>query len=372
MPLKILQLISSSGFFGAENVLFELSYELKKLGHSVTIGVFQNLHNPNLELFKTARENSIQAHAFSCAGKMDIKTISSIASFVRENSFDIVHSHGYKSNIYAVLSNIRNRKPIVATCHNWIVSSGKMGLYTKLDKLFLKRFDAVVPVSTTVRDLLFKAGIRKDRVFLIENGVNMRRFGSADKADDELRSALFKEDGVVIGTVGRLTAEKGHTYLLKAARKVLDKNPGCFFLIVGDGPLRESLEEEAKSLGIAERTVFTGKRADIPALLSAMDIFTMPSLTEGQPMALLEAMASGTPIVATSVGDIPRILKNGETGQIVPPEDPNALAQAILIDINDRKKAQERAKRALAEALTRYSSARMAEEYLKVYDTLTN
>ncbi len=371
MSLKILQLISSAGFFGAENVLLELSYELKNLGHSVTAGIFQNLHNPNLELLQNAKEHGIDTHVFRCSGKADLKTVSSIASFVRENSFDIVHSHGYKSNIYAVLSNLRNKKPIVATCHNWIVTGGKMGIYTMLDKMFLKSFDAVVPVSTNVRELLLKAGVNKDRVFLIENGINIRRFGPLT-VQEELRSRLFKGSGTVIGTVGRLTGEKGHTYLLKAARKVLDKHSDCFFLIVGDGALRGSLEDEARRLGLSERTVFAGKRSDIPALLSVMDIFALPSLTEGQPMALLEAMASGKPIVATSVGDIPTILKNGEIGRVVSPGDPNALADAILTYINDRLMAQKCAEGALTEAVMKYSSARMAEQYLRVYDSLTN
>ncbi|MFQ5736277.1 MAG: glycosyltransferase family 4 protein [Thermodesulfobacteriota bacterium] len=371
MSLKILQLISSSGFFGAENVLLELSCELKALGHSVTVGVFQNLHNPNMELRQSAREHGLDTHVFRCSGKADLGTISAIASFVRKNSFDIVHSHGYKSNIYAVLSNIRNTRPMVATCHNWIVSSGKMGMYTMLDKMFLKRFDAVVPVSANVRELLLKAGIGKDRVFLIENGINTRRFGSAG-ADVALRSALFKGGGTVIGTVGRLTGEKGHTYLLKAARKVLDRHGDCFFLIVGEGPLRAPLEEEAERLGISERTVFAGRRSDIPALLSVMDIFVLPSLTEGQPMALLEAMAAGRPIAASSVGDIPKILKNGEIGRIVPPGDAPALADVILGYMDDRRAARRCADGALAEVARRYSSVRMAEQYLSVYESLIN
>jgi len=371
MPLKVLQLISSSGFFGAENVLLELSSELENLGHSVTVGVFHNRYNPNLELLHMAQERGLSAHVFECSGKADLKTISSIASFVRGNSIDIVHSHGYKSNIYAVLSNMRNRKPMVATCHNWIVTSGKMSIYTALDKMFLKRFDAVVPVSAGVRDLLLKAGVNKRRLFLIENGINIERFAAASGGEG-LRSSLFKGNGIVIGTVGRLTVEKGHTYLLKAARKVLDRRGDCFFLIVGDGALRGRLEAEARELGISDRTVFAGMRPDIPSLLSVMDIFVLPSLTEGQPMALLEAMAAAVPAVATSVGDIPKVLKNGEIGRVVPPRDPDALAEAILGYMDDRPSAKRCADGALAEAKKEYSSARMATEYLRVYESLIN
>ena len=109
MALQILQLISSAGFFGAENVLLELSAELKRLGHSVTIGIFKNLHSPNLELLEKAKEYSLNTQVFECNGRFDLKTVSMISSYVRENSVDIIHSHGYKSNIYAVLSNIKNK-----------------------------------------------------------------------------------------------------------------------------------------------------------------------------------------------------------------------------------------------------------------------
>lgn len=371
MGLKILQLISSAGFFGAENVLLELSCELKNLGHSVTVGIFQNLHNPNFELAESAKNVGIGTQAFKCSGKLDLKTVSLISSYVRENSFDVVHSHGYKSNIYAVLSNMRNKKKLVATCHNWIESSRRMSLYTLLDKLFLKRFDAVVPVSTTVRALLLKAGLRRDRLFLIENGINTNRFNS-DASGKDFRSLFFATPGFVIGTVGRLTSEKGHAYMLKAAKRVLNEHKDCFFMIVGDGALKKNLEDETAALGIADRTVFTGRRSDIPEMLSVMDIFVLPSLTEGQPMALLEAMAAGKAIVATSVGDVPRILKNGEIGCIVAPENPDELADGILMYIKDRPKALKNAGQARAEAFKKYSSARMAKQYLQVYESLTN
>ena len=177
--------------------------------------------------------------------------------------------------------------------------------------------------------MLLKSGISK-KISLIENGVNLERFQVNGNGEN-----LRKEFGIdmthkIIGSVGRLTEEKGHTYFLKAAKKILDLNNNCFFMIIGDGELRKKLEDEAKDLGINKRIIFTGKRTDIPELLSVMDIFVLPSLTEGQPMALLEAMAAKKPVIATTVGDIPKILKNGELGILAPPCNPAVIAEKTL------------------------------------------
>ena len=370
MTLRILQLISSLGFFGAENVLLELSAELKKLGHSATIGIFKNLHSPNLELLEKAKEYSLNTQVFECNGRFDLKTVSMISSYVKENSVDVIHSHGYKSNIYAVLSNIKNKKPLVSTCHNWINSNARMGFYTFLDKLFLKRFDAVISVSTPVKELLLKSGISPKKISLIENGVNLDRFQVNGNGKNLKKDLRLPDNRKIIGTVGRLTKEKGHTYFLKAAKKILDLNENCIFLVVGDGELREDLNEEAKSLGISRNILFTGKRDDIPDLLSLMDIFVLPSLLEGQPMALLEAMAAKRPVIATTVGDIPKILKNGELGILVPLFNPEAVADGILSCLNNLEKANQIASMAYSEVAKNYSSARMAKEYLTIYNAV--
>lgn len=371
MSLKILQLISSAGFFGAENVLLELSIELKNMGHTITIGTFNNLHNPNLELLEKAREYSINTEVFECKGKIDLKTIFQISSYVKENSIGIIHSHGYKSNIYAFLSNIKNRRPLITTCHNWINSNTKANFYTYLDKIFIKGFDAVVPVSKTVKELLLKAKVGGGKINLIENGINISRF-AVKKNGVELRKEFAIDlNSKVIGTVGRLSEEKGHTYLLKAAGKVLSLQKDCFFMIIGDGILRSSLEEEAKKTGISDRVIFTGRRDDISDLFSIMDIFVLPSLTEGLPMALLEAMAAGKPVVATNVGDMPGILKNGRLGILTPPYNSDAIAEGILFYLNNIAESKKYASNAYNQVIDNYSSTRMAKEYLRVYRSLS-
>lgn len=367
MSYRILQLISSSGFFGAENVLLELSTELRELGHSVTIGVFDNRHNPNLEILNNAKGRLIDTQVFKCNGRLDLKTVKQIGSYIRTNSIDIIHSHGYKSNIYAFLANLKNKKPLVTTCHNWIGSSLKLRLYTCLDKAILKKFDQIIPVAKTVKEKLLKIGITEERITLIENGVDIEKFRSCEKGESLKKELVPDPSRKVIGTISRLTREKGVSCFLEAAKVVLKRRPDCFFLVVGEGMERRALGEKARSLGISDQVIFTGTRSDIPEILSIIDIFVLPSLVEGQPMALLEAMASQKAIVATEVGDVPKILRNGEIGFVVPPGDSDALARGILFYLENSDQGLKSGMAAHREAMEKYSSSRMAGEYLKLY-----
>jgi glycosyltransferase involved in cell wall biosynthesis len=369
--MKVLQLISSRGFFGAENVVVELASSLEAAGDSVTIGIFSNRHTNDAgssELSEQAMVRGLKTKIFECGGRMDLKTVAAIRRFVEENGIDVIHSHGYKSNIYACLANRKLKKRLITTCHNWINASSKMSLYTRLDKFFLRRFDVVAAVSEDVKGQLLKSSVDPGKIRIIGNGINLEKFSGASCAREKTRTGLgIPLSAFVVGTVGRLSPEKGYGFFLEAAKEILSKKSDCFILFVGDGVQRRALEEQARSLGIRERVIFAGKRSDIPDALSAMDVFVLSSLTEGQPMALLEAMAARVPAVSTSVGDVPKILKDGKAGLVVPPSDSAALAKAALKVLEDpalAAKLSVNANRAVREG---FSSERMAAEYRACY-----
>jgi len=362
--MKVLQLISSAGQFGAENVILELSLALRQQGHDLVVGCFLNKHTPNADLIGAVKEHELPVVIFECAGKVDVKTIFRIASYVREHKVDVIHSHGYKANIYTYLANLIARKSLVSTCHNWIDSSGKMSLYSFLDKRFIKRFDFVVAVSQPVKQALLAAGIAEKNIRLISNGINVEKFTVCGASD---LLCEVPADVTRIGCIGRLSEEKGLHYFLKAAQSLLNQSKKLCFIIVGDGPLKASLIKEAEQLGISGNVIFMGRREDIPEVLSSLDIFMMPSLTEGQPLALLEAMAAGKPIIASGVGDIPKILKDGQLGIITPPADSIRLVEAVQHYISHPDNAKKMSKDAKEEVVNYYSSERMAQEYGKIY-----
>jgi len=212
-------------------------------------------------------------------------------------------------------------------------------------------------------------GIGAKKISLIENGVNLERFSK--KITDSLKESLgIKKEALVIGTIGALTKEKGHFYLMKAIPKVVRKFSGAIFLLVGDGRERPFLKETISQLGISHRVIFAGMRQDIPEILSILDIFVLPSLNEGLPMALLEAQAARVPVIATRVGDVPKVINNGKTGILVPPMNPESLSDAIIQILFNKKLASEIAQKGFERVRDHFSSKRMGEKYLSIYKEL--
>lgn len=370
MAYRILQLISSAGFFGAESVLVELSACLRALGQEPVIGVFDHSNPAGMQVADVAARRGLAVKVFKCGGAIDWRAIRAIDAYTQAQGIAVVHSHGYKSNTYALLSGRGRRFRRVSTCHNWINADTKMRVYGMLDRFVLRRFDAVVPVSGGVRAALVEAGFAVDSLSVIENGIDTDRYGlTLDGAS--VRSEFgFAPAEFVVGVIARLSEEKGHRVLLEAMRSLDAAVLPWRLLLVGDGPLRAELERAASDSGIADRIVFAGQRNDVPRLLSGLDVSALPSTVEAQPMALLEAMAAGVPVVASAVGDVPSILVDGKLGLLVKPRDAPQLAAALLSCHREAPAARARADAARADVVARRSSLSMARAYLALYDRL--
>ena len=226
-----------------------------------------------------------------------------------------------------------------------------------------------VCVSQGVADFSIpQTGLQSSKVSVIPNGVDDKLYADAVPAD-VTQLGLNPLFPVVI-TVGRLSEQKGIRYLLLAAAEVLRERPNCQFLFVGDGPERASLEALASSLAIGSSVRFVGHRADVPSLLKASGLFVLPSLWEGMPNALLEAMAAGLPVVATAVEGSREIIRNEESGLLVPPENPDALANAILRVLNDPLFSSRLACAAQSAVMQRFVNSTATAAYEQLYRRL--
>ena len=366
--MKILHLISSRGLYGAERVTLDLCKGLKRNGYESMIGVIRNSHNPHLEVAEEARKNSIDAVIFPCDGRLDVKLIFRIRKYALENRINLMHCHGYKSNFYGLFARPRNI-PIVATNHNWLASHWRLRAYRRFDSLLIRHFTRIIAVSEDVGKEMLSYGVPKEKVRVIDNGIDLTRFNDAVSP-----AAIREEFGInkgitIIGTVGNLGAEKGHVYLLQAARGIVSNDESVKFIFVGEGPLRAYLENEASKLGIRDHVIFTGFRTDIPDLLSTMDIFVLPSVIEGLPMVLLEAMAAEKAVVATRVGAISKVVHDGN-GILVEPRDVAGLQNAIIRLLASEEKRQKFASAGRATVRTHFSSERMSSEYIELYNEL--
>jgi glycosyltransferase involved in cell wall biosynthesis len=233
------------------------------------------------------------------------------------------------------------------------------------DRLLL---DKVICVSEGNRreheDLL---GRRSDKLTVVLNGIDADRFSRED--GEGVREELGLAEGTpLIGVVARLAEErKGISEFLHMAAQIARSDTRSHFVVVGEGPLRPQLEQETVALGLSERVTFLGARPDVPRMMAAMTVFVMPSLYEGGPLTLLEAMAMGTPVVSTSVGFAPDVVDVGTTGYLVPPGDPAALADAVVALVRDETLAERMGRQARARAEGSFSSEHQVDATIAVY-----
>jgi glycosyltransferase involved in cell wall biosynthesis len=363
--MKVLHLISSGGMYGAEAVILNLSRALNATGeHSSLLGVFANSGHPTPQLHQVALAAGIDSHLISCRGQLDRSVPSSLRSLIQGTGADLIHAHGYKADVYAWLALRRAGVPLVSTCHTWYDNDFAVRLYGALDRRTLRSFDGVVAVSEDVRQRLLRAGVAASRVHLIRNGIDLHPFAAAPALRRQTRPA----DGALrIGLVGRLSVEKGIDLFLQAAAQVVAHHPGTRFFIAGDGSDRASLQDLITHLGLGTTATLLGRLDNMPAFYGSLDLIVSASRQEGLPIALLESMASGLPVVATSVGAVPQVIRNGETGLLVPSGEPSTLAAAIVRLIADVDLRHSLAAAGQGLIAAEFSSVRMAADYLALY-----
>lgn len=363
--MKIVQIISSGGMYGAEAVILNMSRTLNEGAHSSVLGVFSNSANPNLQLHEAATKEGIKSHLIPCKGQIDRTVTASIRELAARTNADIVHAHGYKADIYVYLALRASRIPFISTCHNWIDNEILDILYGKADRLVLRNYAAVVAVSDAVKRRLVKAGIHEERIFLVRNGIDLRPF---DDAPPSLHCNSAPPRAPIVGFIGRLASEKGADIFLRAAAKALVELPSTNFVVVGEGPDRDKLESLIDELQIRERVTMLGRRDDMPSVYASLEIMVSASRREGLPMAILEGMASSLPIVATAVGDVSAVVRDGRTGVLVPPEDSTLLASAIVTLLRDPDRRQQLGIAARKLIEDEFSAGRMTADYLRVYE----
>jgi glycosyltransferase involved in cell wall biosynthesis len=249
----------------------------------------------------------------------------------------------------------------------WLLGP-KNYLHNALYQMASTRVNGFIAVSDEVeRAILQTMRVNKSRVTTICNGVDVRRYQR--KVDwNTIRTNLgLQETDQVMIVVGTLKEQKGHRYLLEAAAPLIARRNHLHILFAGDGPLRNSLQQQVQQLGLGSHIHFLGNRKDIPDLLAASDYFVLPSLWEGLPMALIEAMASGIPVLATCVSGSQQVVASGETGVLVPPGDVEQLRQAMAEMIANPERAKQMGQAGSAHVEARFGAGKQADEHLALY-----
>jgi glycosyltransferase involved in cell wall biosynthesis len=362
--VRVLQLISSGGYYGAENMLLSLIGNSPQTMSENLLAVFYNRHTPNLELYERAIARGVTAKTVHCGGRFDWQGVRAIRQIVRAHRIEVIHTHGYKADLYGYLAARLQRKPVVATCHNWLAGGTKLALYNFLDRIVLRRFDAIGAVSEVIAEKLVSFGVQSERINVIANGIDAGAFDSAEStAGDSTRPPGER----VLGIVGRLDLQKGFEYLLTAVAALRSSFPELRLLIVGEGPDRGKIEELVSRQGLADHVTMAGRQTDMPKIYGSFDIFVLPSLNEGLPMTLLEAMAAGKAIIATRVGAVPKVVTDGVTGLLVDPGNVTSLTHAISQLLCDPGRCRLLGRNARTHVESHYTTAVMVQKYHEMY-----
>ena len=330
------------------------------------IGILVSNPAISRDMVREAESNGIETRVFQCNARFSPRVMRALRGLIREKGIDLVHSHGYKSNFYALWATGR-KLPLVATNHNWLKHHWRLVVYSLIDKRLIRFFDRIIAVSELIRNEMVEAGVPDEKITVIDNGVDVEEI--ARQVRSASQNEMFHESDAtkIVGAIGSLKEEKGFRFLIEAAINVVPNEGKVKFLIVGDGPLREELERLAASRGAEGNIVFTGYRNDVYKLLGTFDIFVLPSVKEGLPMVLLEAMAAGIPVVATRVGAVHRVLTDGVNGLLISPGEAGALRKAIETLLTNPSFSASIAARGYETVREHFSSEAMFSKYHATY-----
>jgi glycosyltransferase involved in cell wall biosynthesis len=368
--LRVLHVIDSAGLYGAEAMLLDLCSELRALDQVPIIASVGHPREPEKPLERAARARRLEVRPVRIGRGPNPLGAIELVRHARIEKADVIHTHGYKGNILlGFLPRRVRRVPIIATVHGYtdVGAFDRLALYRLLDGLALAHVDRAVLVHRGMVATGGLARLRDGRWSVIENGIRLASPDVDVPADiTEICAGRFP----VIGAIGRLSAEKGFESLLRAARDVLLQHDRAILLIFGEGPERAALERLSSQLGIADRVAMPGYRAEARNCFRLFDVFVLPSLTEGLPITLLEAMQAGVPIVASAVGGVPDALANGDAGMLIRAGDTAGLERAIRQCVDDPAWAARLRVRAHSNS-TRFTSHSMARQYLDLYREVT-
>jgi glycosyltransferase involved in cell wall biosynthesis len=363
--VRILHCLAAGDVGGLERVVCSLASGHRALGHQVSVAVVLGPTPMDHPFVRLLRDQGLDVCPIHVAPRSYLAERAAVAGLCRRLRPDVFHTHGYRPDVVDAGVARRLGIPTVTTVHGFTGGGWKDRLYERIQRRGFRRFSAVVAVSRPLGDALVRDGVRRDRVHVIQNA-----WGEAVTFLDRqgARSALgVPPEGVRIGWVGRISREKGADVMIDALSRLNDQQVALSLL--GDGSARGAVARQAADLGIEDRITWHGAVQEAARLFAAFDVFVLSSRTEGTPIALLEAMAAGVPVVATTVGGVPDVISPAEA-LLVPSEDPAAIATAVADTLEDPAAALRRVRAARARLTQQFAVQPWLERYEALYGAL--
>ena len=376
MRCNLLYVFDNMEFGGGERVFAQIINRLSDKKYKIIVACL-----PTGTFIEKIKGSKAQIKSFDMRNRFNPGVILQLSSLIRKERVDIVHSQGARADFFARIAAKLAGAPNVVSTVPMPVEGFDVNPIKKLIYMAFNRFsecfvDRFIVVSDALEKMMIeKHRIAPQRIVKIYNGIETDEYCIPDEEIVRRRSSFrtkanIGEDVAVIGVIGRLVWQKGFEYFIASIPEVLKEFKEAWFLVVGEGELEDDLKVKSKKLKLEDKIIFTGFLSDIKDVLASIDILVIPSLREGMPVVLLEAMAMKKPIVATNIEGIMEILENGVSGLLVPPRDTEALAEAVIDLLKHQDKANQMGMAARRVVEERFGVDTMVQQVRKVYEEL--
>ena len=368
-PVTIVHLTASPFFGGPERQMLGLSMHLPPQIRSIFLSFAEKgLHRPFLDQLES---RGIQTITLKHNAPHALKAGREVADLLDQLNADVLLCHGYKPAIVGYLAGRRAGVPTVAVSRGWTGATRKVRIYEAIERMLLPQMHSVVCVSEGQAEKVRRSGVPGHRLLVIRNAIEAARFEAPAAACRSVLEGFFvTPPRRIIVAAGRLSPEKGFDQLVESAAIVRRTDPTLGFVVFGDGPERPALEQQIARLNLGGNFILAGFRIDVDAFLPHADVVVLPSYTEGLPNVALEASAAAVPVIATAVGGCPEVVEDGVTGYLVPPGDPQSIADRILRMLSDEARRVEMGQRGRQKIQREFTFAAQAAEYERLFDQI--
>lgn len=370
MPTIVDARVLSGSGGGPDKTLINSPPFLEKAGYRMLCAYMHDPADPGFGVLQQkARQRGVELISIADHGPLDWRVVSRALAMCRRERVAVWHGHDYKTNALGLVLKRFYPMRLVTTLHGWVHQTSRTPLYYLIDRLSLRFYEKVICVSDDLVVAAQKAGVPKSRCLLLENGIDVdvwKRRQSPQQARE--RSGL--PERFTVGAAGRLSSEKGFDILIRAVDRLLKEGLDLQLVIAGEGVEKENLQRLIGELGRTDQIRLMGYCSDLTELYEAMDVYALSSYREGLPNVLLEAMAIRTPVVATAVNGVPRLIEHGVSGELVPAGNVEAMVtglQRMVVDANRREQYALAGRETIEQ---RFSFAVRMDKLARLYDEL--
>ena len=366
--LNILQFICPTGFYGAERWILALAKHLPAEQVRCDLAITLEDNSQNLELVKKYRQECGETFEIPMSHRFDLGVVNKLVDLIKQRNIDIIHTHGYKSDILGVIAARKAGIKCVVTPHGFENAKDlKLRFFIWLGCKAMTFADIVAPLSPQLVEDSRNAGVKASKIVYVQNGVDLSEVDAQRKLNNPLKST---SDAKRIGFIGQMISRKNIFDILDIFDQLHKKHSDIRLILLGDGDQRSELERYAKNLESIGNIDFLGFRDDRLELLQSFDLFVMTSTLEGIPRCLMEACAMGTPVAAYNIAGIDQLITHQQSGLLANPGDKNTLMSYWEKLLFDRDYAKSLSDNGQLYVNQHYSAQRMANEYLDLFSTL--